>query len=663
MQHARSRRLSETARLLPLVLTDLRTSFLVAGTVAALSAGPLFAASPPLWPLMVASLLIGGAGVAALWWRDVLTTTHVLAGAVALRLLYAPLLPVLSDDMYRYVWDGWIQGEGINPYRYAPNDPALAAFQDSALYEKLNSASYYSVYPPLSQLVFTLGGMLHEVDWRISYFAIKGAFLAAETMGLWLLASMVRARMLLLYAWNPVVLIEVAGQGHTEALLIPLLVGAVWAVRQRRGRLASLAVAGATLVKLYPVVLGPLLVRRFGWRAVWPGAVLAAAASAPYAAPYVIPHIHASVELYFHLFEFNAGPYYLVKEAFWRATDADWSKVIGPWFQGFFLALLPVAYGLDVWNRWSFRRSALVLLGLFFVLSTTVHPWYLLAVVPLTVLGQRPSWGWLWLALLSMGTYLFYIDGLYWPWVWLGWGGATLLRIAQMGDSWLQLVHKHRARTKVDRIAPHIHSLLAGEPRHATMEGQAETLPADNAGADREPCLQMLDLGAGEGYVGEELQQRFNARVQLADVVNLNRTDLPLTCYDGRTLPFAENEFDVTLLYFVLHHAERPERVLREALRVSKRGVVVVESVIRSDWQHRVLHALDRVANRLRSRGVMNAQEEHLSFQSAEAWIACARRLPAHVQQQERVDGILHPQLVLSMKPATSCVSDNSVIA
>jgi len=379
-----------------------------------------------------------------LWRRDILSTREVLWGAILLRLAFLPLLPELTDDPFRYIWDGWLQLEGINPYRYVPSDPALARFQEASLYEKMNSPDYYSIYPPLLQFFFGFGALFYDGHWVVSYYVLKITFATAEFVGVAILARLTSARNLLLYAWNPLVLIETAGQGHTEALLVPLLFGALWAVRRQQGRLASAAIAGAGMVKLYPFALGPFLLRRFGTRAMWPGALVVVGLSIPYAAPYAAPHVKESVDLFARLFEFNAGPYYALKHFLWAWTGADWSKTIGPWFRRFFLLSLPLLYVLDARRDWSFRRACLLLLGTLFVLSTTVHPWYLLPVIGLGVMGPRPSWHWMWLGLCSVGTYLFYVDGLYWTWIWLGWGGAGVIFL--LGSQWTRMVRWWRER-------------------------------------------------------------------------------------------------------------------------------------------------------------------------------------------------------------------------
>jgi hypothetical protein len=402
---------------------------LVGGTGLALLTLPLWAADPSLWPGMVGLSMAATLALVVIRARDPLSTRQVLWGAFILRIAFLPLLPGLTDDLYRYIWDGWIQLHGFNPYHYPPEHEALAEFQTAPIYDRLNSSSYYSVYPPLTQLVFALGGWFHAVDWTVSYYVLKVLFASAEFGGVLLLSRLTTARNLLLYAWNPLVLLETAGQGHTEALLVLFLVGAVWAVRRDRPRLASLAIVGAGMVKLYPFVLWPLLWRRYGTAALWPGALLGIALCVPYAAPYALPHLKASVDLFAQLFEFNAGLYYATKYVAWVVTGADWSKVIGPAFRYLFLGALVPLYVLDWRRSWSFRRATVLTLGLFFVLSTTVHPWYLLPILALGVLPERPAWSWIWVAACAVGTYLFYVDGPYWVWIVLGWGGGALIAL------------------------------------------------------------------------------------------------------------------------------------------------------------------------------------------------------------------------------------------
>lgn len=93
---------------------------------------------------------------------------------------------------------------------------------------------------------------------------------------------------------------------------------------------------------------------------------------------------------------------------------------------------------------------------------------------------------------------------------------------------------------------------------------------------------QVLDLGAGTGWVGKRLAERKGCELRLVDVLDCNETDLPLTVYDGKKIPFGDKTFDVVTLVFVLHHAVNQEEILMEAARVARRKVILVEDTPRN---------------------------------------------------------------------------------
>lgn len=550
-------------------------------------------------PFVLASVVCMGI-VGAAWYRDDVSTREVLLFAVVARLLAFPLLPSLSDDGYRYVWDGWLQASGLNPYLYRPSDSALEAFHDSDLYRHLNSPDYFSVYPPASQFVFWIGGVGQAVGWPLGWYVIKGAFVALELGGVWAASRIVAPRVLLLYAWNPLVVIEGAGQAHTEAAMVGCLLLAVAAYRRERPAAAVAALTAAGWFKLYPLALLPFLLRRVGWRYLWVGVAVSVGLLLPFAHAAVPGNIAESLDLYVRLFEFNAGPYYLLKTIGWWWSGEDVSKVLGPALRVVFLGGLGAIYALDLRHAWSLPWAWILVLGWLWTTATTVHPWYLLGVLALLPVTLGPGAGvgtqchaaaWLWLALAAMATYLLYSVGStpYWIAVWAGWGGWAVLLAAGALHVALPALMRRRAAAKWRWLQPPL-----GAPR------------------------RLLDLGAGEGYVGERAARETGAEVVLADVVDFNQTELPMMRYDGIRLPFADGAFDATLLVFVLHHSESPFRVLCEARRVTAGRVVVVESVVESDLDRRWLTSADRLANRLRSGG--RIREEHLEFGTVEEW-------------------------------------------
>ena len=197
--------------------------------------------------------------------RATLLITILFAVLFRLSILFSP--PYLSDDIYRYIWDGRVQAAGINPFRYIPAAPELAHLRDDAIYPRINRRDYaHTIYPPVAQIVFLLTTRISEsVTW------MKFTMVVFEAVAVWaiaqLLASFGLAReRILLYAWHPLVIWEFAGSGHADAISIAFIALAFLAWRRNAHFGAGVALACATLTKLIPLVLFPALLRQGRWR-------------------------------------------------------------------------------------------------------------------------------------------------------------------------------------------------------------------------------------------------------------------------------------------------------------------------------------------------------------------------------------------------------------
>lgn len=192
----------------------------------------------------------------------------VLGVAVALRALLLTTPPVLSTDIYRYVWDGRVQAAGINPYRYVPADAALASLRDAVIYPKVNRRDYArTIYPPFAQMVFAAVGRTGD-----SVMGMRLAMLAFEALGIACLLRLLPLaglppERILIYAWNPLPLWSFASDGHAGAIAIGLLGLALLLRARHKDGWAGAALASAVLVQFFPLVLGPAFLRggRF-WR-------------------------------------------------------------------------------------------------------------------------------------------------------------------------------------------------------------------------------------------------------------------------------------------------------------------------------------------------------------------------------------------------------------
>jgi alpha-1,6-mannosyltransferase len=379
-------------------------------------------------------------------WRTGLPLRAGLGAALVLRLLWLPALPALSDDYHRFRWDGLLVANGVNPYQYRPDTFTLSenpsktkadtSLEDSVLtprfpqhllptavlaqlateYPLLNSPHYFSVYPPVCQAVFGAAAWLFPTNGRATVLLMRLVLLAAEIGTSWLLVSLLRAfgqdaRRALLYLLNPLVLVELTGNLHFEALVIFLLLLMLWLLRRGRVAAGGVALGLAVATKFLPLLVLPLLLRRLGWRrflrlTAAMGTTLAVV-FAPFVSPELFVNISKSLNLYFRSFEFNASVYYVLRTLGQWQTGYNEIALIGP-----ALALLTAAGGLLLAAReqhptWpTLPRRLLLLLTLYYLLATTVHPWYLTPLVALSVFTRfRYALVWSGLAVLSYAAY------------------------------------------------------------------------------------------------------------------------------------------------------------------------------------------------------------------------------------------------------------------
>ncbi len=329
----------------------------------------------PAWAVLCGLMLLGRSAVRA---RPRLLPAALLA-ALLFRLTASLGPPALSDDVHRYVWDGRVQLHGVHPYRYAPAAPELAALRDEP-WRAINHPQLPTIYPAFAQYFFLGMGALGAGPngFKLLLGLVDfGVVLALD--GLLRRASLPRDR-LILYAWNPLAVLETAGSGHIEPLgvLLVVLAGA-WILDRRQGW-STWALAASAHVKLLPALLLPRALRGGGaGRAVG----LVCTLLLP-ALPYALtgPALGAGLFAYAERWEHNAPLYpavghvspRVVARALVATAAAGWILL---------LALRP---------QLSLPRHVLWALGGVLLLSPTLHPWYLLWVLPWAAALASPGW-------------------------------------------------------------------------------------------------------------------------------------------------------------------------------------------------------------------------------------------------------------------------------
>lgn len=183
--------------------------------------------------------------------RIALVTALCFGGALVL----AP--PLLSDDLYRYLWEGRLWLEGLNPYRLAPDAPALGHLRDE-LWANINNKSLASIYPPLAQLSFVVAQLLGGKVWTLKLLALFAHLLSVAAIAR---VSTERKASLAL-ALNPLLLTEGALNGHFDVLCGTALLISAWALSRHRFVQAGVAACAAVGLKVIGLIALPLLVRR-----------------------------------------------------------------------------------------------------------------------------------------------------------------------------------------------------------------------------------------------------------------------------------------------------------------------------------------------------------------------------------------------------------------
>ena len=345
-----------------------------------------------------------------------------LTGSVIIRISLLVALPNLSDDFYRFIWDGRLWAAGQHPFAALPVDVLSQNISglDAPLFEKLNSKEYFTIYPPVAQFIFWLSVYIDPVEIVGSVVVMRLLILVAETGSIILIVKLLDhyklpRRNVLLYALNPLVILELTGNLHFEAFVIFFLLFSVWLWSSDKIAISAVSFAFAIGVKLLPLILLPLLLGVLGWRkAIVFYSITSLTCIILFIPLYdqrVLEGFSQSLNLYFQKFEFNASLYYLIREyGFWK-VGYNTIQTTG-WKLGVVSGILILAFSyLQGMSRGrsgvdKLSTGFLFVLLIYFSLSTIVHPWYVTSLLAFSVFTHfRFAVLWTALIFLSYGGY------------------------------------------------------------------------------------------------------------------------------------------------------------------------------------------------------------------------------------------------------------------
>ncbi len=318
----------------------------------------------------------------------------------------------VDDDIHRYVWDGHLQRLGYNPYVVVPSDPALKGLHTQET-RNLNHPDLPSPYPPGAELFFRAVTAIHE-----STFALKVSFVVCELVIVFVLLDVLRctgqsAYLVLAFAWNPLLAVEVAGSGHIDIVGALLLVVSAAALVRRWRATAAVALGLAIAVKFLPVVLLPLYWKRVRIR----DAALAAAVVALLYVPFLdrsflghgrIPI--GSLGTYVQSYRFNGPLFAALDQVAPPSLLAGLAVLVG------FLTAVWMRSKTSAWSAEAFAWPMAASL----LCAPVVYPWYLLWLLPFL----RSAWTVpiiIWTVSIIPTYYVWHLRMLGRPWVLPGW--------------------------------------------------------------------------------------------------------------------------------------------------------------------------------------------------------------------------------------------------
>lgn len=328
------------------------------------------------------------------------TWVGIFSAGLLLRLLLMGSTPQLSDDYFRYEWDGHMNSLGIDPFKYTPNQYMLTFPEDTvarAILEsgsnglQMNSPRFYSVYPTVYQVIFTVADAWNYPPNKGNLWIIRGFLLLFEVLTFWMLLLLIRSSgmpdsRVALYWLNPLVIVELTGNLHFDGIAIFFMLLSFYFVMQKRMLPSALALAVGVATKLNPLFMACVAWREWQWKKwiVW-GAmagVFSIALMAVYLNMQNIHHVKWSYRLYMFAFHFNSSTLNALR------------GIGGPQAMEFAMGIFPklivvLILALNFLKKnWGLSERILLAYSIYYFLGTTIHPWYVIVLLPFAILSD-----------------------------------------------------------------------------------------------------------------------------------------------------------------------------------------------------------------------------------------------------------------------------------
>ncbi|MGB5821063.1 MAG: glycosyltransferase 87 family protein [Saonia sp.] len=348
----------------------------------------------------------------------------LLMAGIMFRLVFLFAEPNLSQDFYRFIWDGELVRHGINPYLYLPDTLVLkedlTLANANELYQGMGSLSsrHFSNYPPLNQIIFAIAAILSGKSIMGATIVMRSIIILADIgifyFGRKLLQHLNKSPHLIFwYFLNPLVIIELSGNLHFEGVMLFFFVWSLYLIVKKQWVWAAVVYALSISVKLVPLLFLPLFLKHFGFKKSFLFYLVVGVTISlllfPFFSPEFINNYSETIGLWFSNFEFNAGLYNGIKQIAIQFDARPWEliKTYGKITSiTIICAVLLFTFIRKNQNPMTLITSMLWILTMYYLISATVHPWYIIFLVLLTIFTDyRYSLAWSLVVVLSYWAY------------------------------------------------------------------------------------------------------------------------------------------------------------------------------------------------------------------------------------------------------------------
>lgn len=359
----------------------------------------------------------------------------LLAGiGLLFRLIFLMATPNLSQDFYRFIWDGRLVLQGISPYLFTPENylgdssslhsVGMTIVQAQDLYAGMGNlnGSHFSNYPPINQLCFTIAAFFAGKSILGSIIVMRVLIILADIGILYfgkklLLKLQINPKQIFWYFLNPFIIIELTGNLHFEGVMLFFLIASLYLLYQKKWVWSAVLLGVSVSVKLIPLLFLPLFYRWFlnnfnkglfklaGFYFIVLATVILT--FIPFLSAQFISNFSETISLWFQNFEFNASIYYIIRWIGFKIVGWNLIETVGK--------ILPVMVILFLIIVSFFRNNKtlsdlitglLIGISFYFLLSTTVHPWYIATPLLLSVFTKyRFPIVWSLIVMLSYSAY------------------------------------------------------------------------------------------------------------------------------------------------------------------------------------------------------------------------------------------------------------------